>query len=241
MITMDDKTYNKIEEDHSSKLELKKEFSSSSIKVFRISVSIILVIYWIIMVIHFKMRIFETISKFLTLWGLVFASVYFIKSIFTIEEKLIINSHFLHLTITLEIVIFLGYWLIILPTGSISNNTTFKILTNLFCHLVIQIFLFIDIFLNKHFFINNKKNLFLHLSVFILYFIVNLIFVKVFDIVPYKAIKWDSYLDFILVCVMFFFVLVVWHFVLWLQRFKINIKEEHKNDKELKKHFFSFK
>lgn len=234
--------YNQIpSSEPSSKLTHKHPNSQKTLKIFRIFVCLTLLTYWTILLIHKKQEIFLTISKFFTLWGLVFASIHFIGSIFKLEENLITNSNFLHFVLTAEFVIFLGYWLIILPTGSVSNDSVFKFFMNLYPHLVIQVFLVIDWILNKAFFLNLRKNLFLHLFVFLLYFVVNFVFVKFFDIVPYKAIRWDGFLDVVLFFFVILQILCVWFFILWCQRFKLEIKEEHRNDKELKKHFLIFK
>lgn len=222
----------------SKKLELKRKFSNKTIKIFHITVSLILIIYWTILIIYYKSEIFKIISKFLTFWGLVITTIYFFRSLFISQKEIYVNNHFLHFLLTLEITIFFSFWMVILPTAKLPEITPFLFFENIFNHFIIQIFLFIEFFLTKSFFLNSKINLFLHSFVFFIYIITNLIYLKVFNIEIYNLIEWNSYIDIILSLCLITFVFFNWYFLLWSQRFKFKILDDFKNDKEITKHFF---
>lgn len=221
----------------SKKIELKKDISFSTIKKYRITISIILLIFWIILLINLKSEIIMFTYKFLTLWGVFLTTIYFFGSILKKEEKLNEKSFFLHLILTMEICIFFGYWFFILPTGSIENEGFVKKFANFFVHFLIQVFLAIEFFINKSFFLKKWKYLFWKFLVFFCYTIGNIVLVKVFGDVPYRVIKWDSYFYVFVFFAIFLTVFLAWNLVLWAQRFKIRIKKEFKHDKDVKKHF----
>lgn len=225
----------------SKKIEQNLKFSPLTIKIYKSFVSLLLLIYWTINIIHFKTQILERITKYLTIWGVLFTTLYFWISLFFEEKEIIENHHFLHFLITLEIVIFFIYWFFIIPMNVFSNESEFEFYSNLFVHLVIQVLIFFDYFFSKAFFFNSRKNFWVYFSVFVFYFGVNFVFVKVFKDVPYKGFEWDCFWQLILIFVLFGVIFGVWYLVLWGQRFKFKIKEEFQSDKEIKKHFLIFK
>ena len=225
-------------EDIRDKLQIKKNFQHKTIKTYRIFVTILFILFWIAFLIHTKQNFFIMIFQLLTMWGVILTTIHFIKSIFTDELEIKENNHFFHLILTMEIFIFFGYWIFVFPYHSFEKETNLYVILIVFEHFIIQILLLIEYIINKSFFFNSKKNFFLHFLVFMVYLCVNILLVKVFDIVPYENIRWESIWEFLMVILLIVIIFLIWHLILFFQRFKIYIKDEHKHDRNLKKHFW---
>ena len=225
-------------EDIRDKLQIKNNFHHKTIKTYRICCSILFLFFWIAFIFHTKENFFIMLCQLLTMWGAILTTIHFVKSVFTDELEIKENNHFFHLILTMEIFVFFAYWIVVFPFHSLKEETYLYIILSVFGHLIVQILVLIEYFMNKSFFYNSKKNLFLHFLVFILYLGINVLLVKVFGIVPYENIKWESIWEFIMVILLIVVIFLIWHLILFFQRYKISIKDEHKHDSNLKKHFW---
>lgn len=213
---------------------LNKNFSSKYLNIYRSIILIIFLIHFGFLIYFLKMEIFIYISKYYTLWAYILTIINFAYFSLKIQNKITsINSDFFHLTIVTNLLVISVFWIYILPFLNFFELSFYEKWNFIYLHSFPFLALLIDFFFNKLFFLNRIVSVLNLLGFFLIYFFVNLFYVKVFDDAPKFSFKWNSIYDFLAISVIFLFNIIFWYFFLWFQRVKFSVKNEFKNNKKV--------
>lgn len=220
-------------------ITLKNPVSSIYLQIYRIIILIIFLSHFFTLVYDLKMEIFEFITKNYSIWTYILTIINLIFFLLKTEKKISFkNSDYFHLTLVTNFLIVCVFW-INFPFINFSdlNLTYYEKFNFFYLHSFPFLTILVDFFLNKIFFLYTLNSILNLLGLFIIYFFVNLFYVKVFNDPPRFSFHWDSIYEFIAVLGIFCLNIIFWYFFLWIQKLKFSIKKEFKKSKKLRSNF----